>query len=236
MKNKNLECDFICSTCNDCIYDSPDISCSKNPKPIIPTTTNIYKEKVYSARTENESKFCNGCKFLESYVDKKEINLYSFSCAKSIIPIYKKNRLIKYKTGRNQLISKPTWCPLKKNNNMNFFNFFKKDHIDTKKLSPYEITQIWKNTKGLNSFDTIKVGCWYHIPPVNDKPRKDVYVLSKSDYGYYKCIQAGCDINDIYHTEYIYNYSEEANFMVEIKNPSYKKLLKLKDTEINYVL
>ena len=110
-------------------------------------------------------KTCNSCENFKKLTLKNGKTAFVCNKYSSLIQP-KKKKVIVYDKPEGEEIDTPLWCPL-----------VKKD-----KLTYAEREKLWKGIKPINDFENIKEKTWYHIPPINGRKRKDIFVVNKLTY------------------------------------------------------
>lgn len=100
-------------------------------------------------------KCCNICKYVHRSTMPFRKGLYTASCGASLVFGFKQSIAHRLKDG--DIINTPSWCPLLKERKCKSF----------------------KDIKPIFSFDFIKEGCWYHVPPIDGKKRMDIFIEKK---------------------------------------------------------
>lgn len=165
---------------------------TSNPSTLrIPTTTNYLK---------GNTKYCNGCPFVEIRPLNKANVFSNWFCAYHKIKSEGETqniKLIDFKIEQGMFVPSPSFCPKEKKRN----------------LTPKEREKLWKSIKPLNKFEDVEEGCIYHIPPVNGKPRKDIIVIRK----YIKTFEYKLYGSKDTSSYYMYDDDISVNFMAKIK-------------------
>ena len=211
-----------CYSCETCIYDSiidvGNIGVSNKKMknfslvPVNKSTTQIFlgpkKEQIEIEETPNNINFlyCNGCEHL--FYDELR-NVRNVYCARCRLSLITSPRVIISNISRRDYIYKPEWCP--KTNALLIKSRPKNDIklLDVKKEN--KKLDLWNEMPGITAWDDIKPNKKYHIPPMCDKKRLDVKVLSK--IGTSICAENLKDKTTIW----FYKNSYEYKFFKEIK-------------------
>ena len=92
-------------------------------------------------------------------------------------------------------------------------NEFNEENYHTRQ----QLKSIGEKLPMTSSWADIKVGETYHLPPINEKPRRTFTVLDKSAYWVrVKYKDSIKEDNTTFH--YIYSYDIDSKFITEIKN------------------
>lgn len=108
-----------------------------------------------------KNKKCDNCKFCkrekeDSFLSAGDLPYYSYFCNKL-------NGYIEYYVFGHETVNAPDHCP---------------ELMELKK-SKYKT---WTSIGGMTTWEEIKEGEIYHLPPLNNKPRLDVQITFKSNY------------------------------------------------------
>ena len=147
-----------------------------------------------NAENKDVDLYCNGCEYL-SRIARPNSDKHNCRCKADTIGINQGGgRVIALKCSPGEKIKKPFWCPVLKDKIINNPNPSKGLILpinNNSAMSPeqqaewnasrarIERKNKWKAINGLCSWDDIKVGCDYHLPPTPEKERADIHVTTK---------------------------------------------------------
>lgn len=224
-----------CSKCEVCKYDLPlDAIFKHNMKKemnnfgIVPMNNNPstaqiiipgLKDKTEPVQlmlpfsNDKEDSYCNGCEFLHR-IPRPGQSTHNCRCILDDgIP---GGRIVRLKVYPEEKIKKPFWCPIIKKaiigdekrssamspSQLDSWNKSKEERLKREK---------WLSLPGITSWNDIKPGRTYHMPPMLKKGRMDLYIVNKycdSLMAYKK------GTND---RVWLYKQEEEYKYMSEIK-------------------
>lgn len=171
-------------------------------------------------KDDNKDQYCNGCEFL-SRVARPGQQTHNCRClAVTEIP---GGRIIKLKVWPEEKIKKQFWCPIIKREIMGGGRPLILPNKVESALSDEQLER-WKNIKektaikekwlampGVTSWDEIKIGKTYHMPPMLKRGRMEIYIANKycdSLMAYRKGTNARV---------WLYKQDEDYKFLSEVK-------------------
>ena len=149
---------------------------------IILRSNKVWNEMDNSTKPDDGKKdlFCNNC---EHFLREERGNKMSCTtrCTARTPRPGGAFRVVKLNVFPDEKVSKPFWCPKIKNDignsilSDNRFGF----GAYTNKASEEDKSEKWMAISGITSWDDIKVGSTYHMPPMYKRGRMNIYVMTK---------------------------------------------------------
>lgn len=154
-----------CDSCETCVFDEENFNFKKSMEIIKPKT-------------------CNVCQFSQNtMVSRNSLRHYNnWDCMCNGV-----KRLLDISVPSDKNITIPNWCPMGYNRNENGEEF-KKSYTP---LTYSEKRSVFDNIEPLMKWEDIKEKEIYHIPPLPTETRKDILIMSKTDFSCtYKVLSA----------------------------------------------
>jgi hypothetical protein len=180
---------------------------------------------VETATKKNSDLYCNGCEFL-SRIARPNKETHNCRCKADNLGIMGGGRVIQLNCYTGEKIKKPFWCPVLKEKIMSSTpptkpqlilparkdSMLSPEQQEEWKKSRERVAQLekWKSIRGLCSWNDIKVGGDYHLPPTPSKGRMNLHVATK----YMDSMM--CYVNGTQARVWIYKNSEDYKFMSPI--------------------
>lgn len=151
--------------------------------------------------------YCDGCIWLIDRLVNSVTGSRDYYCQNKTAPM--NNLIISNFTGSRNIPIRD-WCPLAKT----LRPYPRQEVCHYHKSSTLQAIQKWRKIKPLNTFAKIKENTWYHIPPINNDRRRDIFILTKYTASL-KFYERG---KSRYPGEFMSQRDIAINFMTEIMN------------------
>jgi len=168
-------------------------------------------------KDDKKDLYCNYCDYL-SKIERPGQTTYNCKCsAERSIP---GGKILKLKVYPEEKIKKPFWCPIIKNKIIDgeeTLNCSKSSLMSDEQANMWLKSkeerikrEKWLSLPGITSWDDIKIGKTYHMPPMLKKGRMDLHIENK----YAQSIMAF--IKGTNKRVWLYKQDEEYKYMSEI--------------------